>query len=104
MPIYHIALMITGGLLAGLMGLGFSLQLGWRSSIRWLHHFLFFLVCLSVLVSGVLAFHAGLGWWPLLPTLALLLSMPATKAGQANHWQRALASALAFVLGSWLVW
>ncbi|MHA0034418.1 hypothetical protein ACXXDK_05575 [Deinococcus sp. PESE-38] len=54
-----------------------------------------------MLVSGVLAGWRGL--W-LLPALALLLTMPRTKPGRADHWQRAILCAAAFGLGVWGAW
>jgi hypothetical protein len=98
----HLALLLSAGLLALLLLLGLSLQLGWRRDLaRWPHHALFFAVCAGVLVAGLLAGLRGL--W-LLPALALLLTMPRTKPGRANHWQRALLCAAAFGLGVWGAW
>ena len=98
----HLALLLSAGLLALLLGLGLSLQLGWRRDLaRWPHHALFFAVCAGVLVCGVLAGWRGL--W-LLPALGLLLTMPRTTPGRANHWQRALLCAAAFGLGAWGAW
>lgn len=98
----HLALLLSAGLLALLLLLGLSLQLGWRRDLaRWPHHALFFAVCAGVLVAGLLAGLRGL--W-LLPALALLLTMPSTKPGRANHWQRALLCAAAFGLGVWGAW
>ena len=102
MLLHQIALLTTTALLLSLLLLGLSLQLGWRRDLaRWPHHALFFAVCVGVLVSGVLAGKRGL--W-LLPALALLLSMARTRPGRADHWQRALACALAYVLGAWGAW
>ena len=102
MVLHHLALGLTAGLLLALLGLGLSLQVGWRrDAARWPHHALFFAVCAGVLVSGVLAGRRGL--W-LFPALALLLSMTRTQPGRANHWQRALACALAFGVGAWGAW
>ena len=104
---HRLALGLTAGLLLALLGLGLSLQLGWRRDspgkrlARWPHHALFFAVCAGVLVSAGLAGRRGL--W-LLPALLLLLTMPRTRPGRADHWQRALACALAFGVGLWAVW
>ena len=96
------ALALTALLLTALLLLGLSLQLGWRRHVtRWLHHALFFAVCAGLTLSAGLYWRAGGRWWALLPALALLLSMPRTRPGRANHWQRALAAALAFALGVW---
>lgn len=98
----HLALLLSAGLLTLLLLLGLSLQLGWRRDLaRWPHHALFFAVCAGVLVAGLLAGLRGL--W-LLPALALLLTMPRTKPGRADHWQRALLCAAAFGLGVWGAW
>lgn len=109
MPAHHAALVVTAFLLVGLLLLGLSLQLGWRlwwrhSGVRWPHHALFFLVCAGTLLGTFLSWRAGERWWALLPALLLLLSMPRTQPGRANHWQRALLVALAFALGLALSW
>lgn len=102
---HHWALMFTALLLLALLVLGLSLQLGWRRDMtRWPHHALFFAVCAGLALSTVLTGQAGARWWALLPGLALLLTMPRTRPGRANHWQRALACALAFGLGVTLAW
>ncbi|WP_135228723.1 hypothetical protein [Deinococcus fonticola] len=96
----HLALNVTALLLAGLLLLGLSLQRGWRQDqARWPHHALFFAVTVSLALSLFLLWRRHLPVWPLLPALALLLSMPLTRPGQANHWQRALLVTLAFMLG-----
>lgn len=99
---HRLALLVTAGLLLGLLALGLGLQLGrWRTQ-RWLHHALFFAVCVGVGLS------AGLGWrsggWALLPALGALLLMPRTRPGRADHWRGALAAAALFTLGLWRAW
>ncbi|WP_339095847.1 hypothetical protein ACINK0_13210 [Deinococcus sp. VB343] len=102
MSLLHLLLLLSAGLLLTLLGLGLSLQVGWRTDLaRWPHHALFFAVCVGTLLSGLLAGRRGL--W-LLPALLLLLSMPRTRPGRADHWQRALACALAFGVGLWGAW
>jgi len=101
MPAHRLALLVTAALLAALLTLGLGLQRRWWRGARWPHHALFFLV-----VTGV-AFAVLIGGWAgtaLLPALILLLLMPRTRPGQANHWQLALACALAYVLGAWVAW
>lgn len=51
-----------------------------------------------------LLLSAGLLALLLLLGLSLLLTMPRTKPGRANHWQRALLCAAAFGLGVWGAW
>lgn len=105
MPVHHIALITTAVLLCGLLLLGLSLQMGWRrDQTRWPHHALFFLVCVALLFTVLLTGRAGERWWALLPALLLLLSMPRTRPGRANHWQRAALVALTFMLGYWWSW
>ncbi|WP_221089203.1 hypothetical protein [Deinococcus aquaedulcis] len=105
MRAHHLALLLTGALLLALLGLGLRLQLGWgRGRARWPHHALFFAVCLGTALSMLLAVRAGQAGWALLPALALLLSMPATRPGQGNHWRRALLCAAAFALGAGVTW
>lgn len=103
--LFHVALLLTGALLAALSGLGLLLQLGWRrDAARWPHHALFFAVCAGVVVCLALAFAAGQRWWALLPALALLLCMPRTRPGRAGHWRLAVLCALAYALGAWAAW
>lgn len=98
----HIVLLLTGLALTTLLGLGLALQRGWRRDLaRWPHHVLFLAACVGTVLSGVLAGQRGLA---LLPTLGLLLTMPRTRPGRADHWQRALACAGAFGLGAWWAW
>ncbi|GGL74167.1 hypothetical protein GCM10010840_10350 [Deinococcus aerolatus] len=105
MSAHHIALLVTGALLAVLSGLGLSLQLGWRRAApRAAHHLLFFAVCAGVVAGGALASRAGERGWALLPALALLLRMPRTRPGRANHWRLALIGAVAYALGAWAAW
>ncbi|GAA5533255.1 hypothetical protein [Deinococcus aluminii] len=102
---YHFSLLLTAALLALLLLLGLSLQLGWRRDLaRWPHHALFFAVCAGVLLSAGLGWRAGARGWALLPALALLLTMPRTRPGRAGHWRLALVCALAFTVGLWAAW
>ncbi|MBZ9751318.1 hypothetical protein K7W42_10620 [Deinococcus sp. HMF7604] len=102
---HHLALLLTGALLLALLALGVQLQRGHRlGRARWLHHALFFAVCVGTALSGTLAVLSGAFGWALLPALALLLTMPRTRPGRADHWQRALACAAAFAVGVWGAW
>jgi len=102
---HHLALLITAALLSALLALGLSLQLGWRrDAARWPHHALYFLTCAGTLLSLGLAWRAGSAAWALLPALLLLLSMPRTRPGRADHWQRALLGAAAFTAGALTAW
>ncbi|SMB90999.1 hypothetical protein [Deinococcus hopiensis] len=110
MDAHRLTLLVTAALLAALLALGLRLQL-WRrkNASRWLHHTLFFLVCLGVALTALLTWWAE-GWrlggrgTALLPALALLLLMPRTQPGRANHWKLALCCAVAFGLGAWAAW
>lgn len=104
MTAVQVALTITATLLTGLMLLGLSLQLGWRKDQnRWPHHALYFAVTVSLAGTIFLLWRAGKPAWPLLPALLLLLSMPRTSPGQANHWRRALLVSLTFALGMFII-
>ncbi|EYB69758.1 hypothetical protein DEIPH_ctg002orf0087 [Deinococcus phoenicis] len=106
----HLALLVTAALLALLLLLGLRLQVGGRRGApgarlaRWPHHALFFAVCVGVLLSAGLSAWAGARGWALLPALALLLLMPRTRPGRADHWRLALVCAAAFGLGLWGAW
>lgn len=109
MSAHHLSLLVTGALLAALLRLGWYLQRGLggpgrREGDRWVHHALFLGVCVGVGLSGALAWRAGGSGAALLPALALLLSMPRTRPGRADHWQRALLCTAAFGVGAWAVW
>lgn len=101
---HQLTLLVTGALLTVLLGLGLSLQLGWRGVRRRVHHLLFFLVSAGTLLAAGLAWRDGARAWALLPALALLLSMPRTRPGRADHWQRALLGAAAFLCGALVAW
>lgn len=101
---HHPALLLTAALLSALLALGLSLQRGRRPVSRLWHHVLFFAVCAGVVLSLLLAWWAGARGWVLLPALALLLTMPRTRPGRADHWRLALACAAAFGLGMWRAW
>ncbi|BDP40958.1 hypothetical protein DAETH_09270 [Deinococcus aetherius] len=98
---HRLALLLTAALMAGLLTLGLGLQLGWRLTARWVHHALFFVVCVGAGLSGVLSGPRGLA---LLPALGLLLLMPRTRPGRAGHWRLALLCAAAFGAGMWGAW
>lgn len=105
MPAYRAALLLTLALLAGLLALGLSLQVGWRrSGTRWPHHALYFLVVAGTLASGALAALAGRPAWALLPAAWALLTMPRTRPGAAGHWRRALLCAGLLALGAAMAW
>lgn len=99
---HHLTLSLTAALLLGLLGLGLGLQVGRWKVVRWLHHALFFAVCVGVGLSALLGWRSG--GWVLLPALAALLRMPRTKPGRADHWRGALLAAGLFALGVWGVW
>lgn len=61
-------------------------------------------MCVGVAASMLLAGLAHARAWALLPALALLMTMPCTRPGRSDHWQRALLCALAFGLGAWGAW
>ncbi|MPY66902.1 hypothetical protein F8S09_09395 [Deinococcus sp. SDU3-2] len=99
---HQLPLALTAALLLLLLTLGLGLQLGRWRVVRWLHHALFFAVCVGVGFSALLGWRSG--GWALLPALGALLLMPRTKPGRADHWRGALVSAGLFALGAWGAW
>jgi hypothetical protein len=105
---FHAALTCTLLLLAALMTLGLSRQLGERRgdgeriSARWPHHALYFLVMVGTLLVGVLALLGGRPWWPALLLTVLLLGMSRTRPGQSTHWQLATLIAALYLAAAWL--
>lgn len=102
---HHLALGGTAALLLALLGLGLSLQLGYRrGAARWPHHALYFAVVAGTLVSALLAWTSGARAWALLPAALLLLGMPCTRPGTPGHWRLAVLAAAAYALGLWGAW
>lgn len=101
---HQLTLLCTGTFLMVLLGLGLRLQLGLGGVQRRVHHLLFFLVSAGTLLAAALAWRDGARVWALLPALALLLSMPRTRPGRADHWRRALVCAAAFLTGALIAW
>ncbi|MFC4455540.1 hypothetical protein [Deinococcus sonorensis] len=102
---YHLALGLTLLLLATLLLLGLSLQLGWRrDQARWPHHALYFAVCAGTVLTGLLALLGHQRWWPYPPLLLLLLGMARTRPGRAGHWRLAGLIALLYVGAAVWVW
>ena len=59
---------------------------------RWLHHALFFAVCVSAVLAVAAGFWQGEPYrWALLPVLALFFFLPRVRAGTPGH--AALAAA-----------
>lgn len=81
--------------------LGVSLQLGSRWHVRWLHHALYTLTCLSTALAALLAWRHGSPWWPLALVLAALLLVPRTHPGRADHALLACAIGAGFALSTW---
>ncbi|ULH14641.1 hypothetical protein MF271_11545 [Deinococcus sp. KNUC1210] len=91
LALYHLVGATTLLLLAALLLLGLSLQLGWRrSAARWPHHLLYFLVTAGTLIAAGLAGLVGKPWWPAALLVLLLLGMSRTRPGRPAHWRLAL--------------
>lgn len=102
--LHHLTLLLSAALLLALLTLGLGLQLRRFAVARAWHHRLYFAVVAGVGLSGLLAWRAGASWPWLVPALALLLLMPLTRPGRADHWGLALACAVAFGVGVWGAW
>ncbi len=102
---FQLSLGLTLVLLAALMGLGLSRQLGRRGGPpRQAHHVLYALICLGTVSTGTLALLGGRAWWPYLPLLALLLAMSRTRPGRPAHWRLATVIALLYLGAAWWSW
>lgn len=102
---FRLSLVLTLGLLAALMALGLSRQLGFRGGPpRTAHHVLYALICLGTLATGTLALLGHRAWWPYLLLLALLLAMSRTRPGRPAHWRLATVTALLYLGAAWWSW
>ena len=71
---------------------------------RWLHHALFFAVCVSAIAAVTVGFWQGAPYrWALLPALALFAVLPYVRAGTRGHAALACAASLFYALGLALV-
>ena len=88
------------GLYAANVALGAGLQLQWWSLHRakWVHHALYFAVCVTTLGSGYALFNLERRWWILLVTLGCLAYLPKARGGTGLHRSLTVTGLLAYVL------
>lgn len=102
--VIHLLVLVAGGLLLALLLLGFRLQRGARQRQRWLHHLLFLALGVSSVAAAALCALQGRPFGVLALACALLLLMPLTRPGRADHWRLASLAALVFTVGAALAW
>ena len=67
---------------------------------RWLHHALFFAVCVSAALAVAAGFWQGAPYrWALLPVLVLFYFLPRVRAGTAGHAALALSAMVFYAAG-----
>ena len=67
---------------------------------RWLHHALFFAVCVSAAAAVLAGFYWGAPYrWTLLPVLGLFAVLPYVRAGTRGHAALACAAVLFYAVG-----
>lgn len=88
------------GLYAANVALGVGLQFQWWSLHRakWVHHALYFAVCVTTLLSLYALFNLERRWWVLLVTLGCLAYLPRARGGSRLHRSLTLTGLLAYVL------
>jgi hypothetical protein len=80
--------------------LGVLVKLGVVGTFHWLHHGLFFLVCVSAVVAVFVGFRDGRPYrWALLPTPALFVVLPAFEGGSAAHITLACTALVFYAAG-----
>ncbi len=88
------------GLYAANVALGLGLQ--WRlwslHRAKWVHHALYFAVCVTALLAGYALVILERRWWMLLVTVACLAWLPRARGGTRLHRSLTLTGLLAYVL------
>jgi hypothetical protein len=88
------------GLYAANVALGVGLQLRLWSLHRatWVHHALYFAVCVTTLLAGYALVTLERRWWGLLLTVTCLAILPRARGGSRLHRSLTLTGLLAYVL------
>ena len=88
------------GLYAANVALGLGLQ--WRlwslHRAKWVHHALYFAVCVTTLLAAYALYALERRWWGLLIALACLAWLPRARGGSGLHRGLTLTGLLAYVL------
>lgn len=67
---------------------------------RWLHHALFFAVCISAVAATLAGFLAGAPYrWALFPVLVLFAVLPYVRAGTVGHAALACGALIFYGVG-----
>ncbi len=80
------------------LGLGLQYRLWSLHRAKWVHHALYFAVCLTTLLAVYALFTLERRWWVLLVTLGCLTWLPRARGGSGLHRGLTLTGLLAYVL------
>jgi hypothetical protein len=67
------------------LGAGLQLRLWRLHRARWVHHALYFLVCVASALAAYGLWASERRWWPLLLTGACLAVLPRARGGSGQH-------------------
>lgn len=80
------------------LGVGLQLRLWSLHRAKWVHHALYFAVCVMTLLSGYALLSLERRWWVLLVTVCCLAWLPKARGGSGLHRSLTLTGLLAYVL------
>ena len=80
------------------LGAGLQLRLWSLHRAKWVHHALYFAVCVTALLAAYALYTLERRWWFSLVTLACLMYLPRARGGSRLHRSLTLTGLLAYVL------
>ena len=80
------------------LGAGLQWRLWSLHRARWVHHVLYFAVCVTTLLAAYALFNLERRWWVLLVTLGCLAVLPRARGGTGLHRSLTVTGLLAYVL------
>ncbi len=100
MTLLEVAPLVGGALYVSNLALGAGLQLRlWHlHRAKWVHHALYFLVCVGTALAAYALYSSGRRWWALIPTGACLALLPRARGGSGRHMALTLVGVLAYVV------